>query len=130
MPPRPRPDANQRPKRNYTPLAESRTQLFERLKAVGLIVPIPQKMPDNPSPNFDYSKRCAYHSGGPGHETEKCFALRDKIQDLIDEKVIHLKASNVHNNPLPNHGDEKVNMIDPSKECNLEGTIKKSRNSI
>lgn len=39
--------------------------------------------------NYDPSKRCAYHFRVSGHSTEKFWALKYKIQDLIDsEKIV------------------------------------------
>ncbi|KAJ8535673.1 hypothetical protein K7X08_023393 [Anisodus acutangulus] len=75
--------------------------------------------------SYDETKHCAYHSGIPGHDTENCYALRDKIEALIKEGVIQLKgpSSNVNDNPLPNHDDANVNMITVDEEHNLEGTI-------
>ncbi|KAJ8535672.1 hypothetical protein K7X08_023392 [Anisodus acutangulus] len=114
-----------KPAKTYTPLAEPRAQLYERLKTAGILQPIPGNIP-NPIPrSYDETKHCAYHSGIPGHDTENCYALRDKIEALIKEGVIQLKgpSSNVNDNPLPNHDDANVNMITVDEEHNLEGTI-------
>ncbi|KAJ8566121.1 hypothetical protein K7X08_030598 [Anisodus acutangulus] len=91
----------------------------------GILQPIQGNVP-NPIPKWhDKTKHCAYHSGIPGHDTENCYALRDKIEALIKEGVIQLKgpSSNVNDNPLPNHDDANVNMITVDEEHNLEGTI-------
>ena len=45
---------------------------------------------------------CAYHQG-PGHETDRCTALRHAIQDLIDRGLVHLGQPSVTTNPLPAH---------------------------
>ena len=34
---------------------------------------------------------CAYHSGMEGHTIEEFYDLKDKIQQLIDAKVIRLE---------------------------------------
>ena len=80
------------------------SQVFEKLKAKGLLKPLDTKPVPNPLPaRFDVSKRCAYHQG-PGHNTDKCYNLCHAIQDLIDTKVIASPTRpNITNNPLPNH---------------------------
>ncbi|KAJ8574037.1 hypothetical protein K7X08_010548 [Anisodus acutangulus] len=91
----------------------------------GILQPIQGNIP-NPVPKWhDKTKHCAYHSGIPGHDTENCYALRDKIEALIKEGVIQLKgpSSNVNDNPLPDHDNANVNMITVDEEHNLEGTI-------
>ncbi|KAJ8527706.1 hypothetical protein K7X08_015157 [Anisodus acutangulus] len=90
-----------------------------------VVTPIPGNVP-NPVPKWhDETKHCAYHSGIPGHDTENCYALRDKIEALIKEGVIQLKgpSSNVNDNSLPDHDDANVNIITVDEEHNLEGTI-------
>ena len=79
-------------------------QVFEKLKAKGLLKPLDPRPIPNPWPaRFDVTKRCAYHQS-LGHDTDKCFGLRDVIQDLIDNEVIALPTRpSVTNNPLPNH---------------------------
>ncbi|KAJ8563623.1 hypothetical protein K7X08_032075 [Anisodus acutangulus] len=87
--------------------------------------PIQGNVP-NPVPKWhDETKHCVYHSGIPRHDTENCYALRDKIEALIKEGVIQLKgpSSNVNDNPLPDHDNANVNMITVDEEHNLEGTI-------
>jgi len=80
------------------------SQVFEKLKAKGLIKPLdPRPIPNLLPARFDVTKRYAYHQS-PGHDTNKCFGLRHGIQDLIDTKVIALLTRpSVTNNPLPNH---------------------------
>ncbi|RVW24845.1 Retrovirus-related Pol polyprotein from transposon 297 [Vitis vinifera] len=50
---------------------------------------------------------CAYHQG-PGHETDRCTALRHAIQDLIDQGLVHLGQPSVTTNPLPTHTTHAV----------------------
>ena len=84
----------------YMPIS----QVFDKLKAKGLLKPLAQRTIPNPLPSkFDVNKRCAYHQG-PGHDIDNCFSLRHAIQDLIDNKVIAPPARpSITNNPLPNH---------------------------
>ncbi|XP_060181241.1 uncharacterized protein LOC132610855 [Lycium barbarum] len=108
--------------RNNTRFAEPLAQLFERMKAAGVIQPIEGKIPD-PIPRwFDGSKRCAYHSGVAGHDTEDCYGLKNKIEALIKEGAIQLTGArpNVDNNPLPTHENANVNMITVEKDGDVK----------
>ncbi|XP_049387091.1 uncharacterized protein LOC125851355 [Solanum stenotomum] len=121
----PRPNLERKPPRVFAPLAEARTQLFERLRAAGLIQPVDARAINPTTKFFRADQRCAYHSGGAGHDTEGCINLKHKIQDLIDNRVITLQASapNVNLNPLPNHGGATINMIERDKDWLANGTI-------
>ena len=63
---------------------------------------------------YRLDQRCAYHSNSVGHDTEDCINLKYKIQYLIDQDVVSLKPAtpNVNNNPMPNHRDGNVSMIE------------------
>ncbi|XP_060170681.1 uncharacterized protein LOC132601617 [Lycium barbarum] len=55
---------------------------------------------------------------GNVHSTEDCINLKHKIQDLIDKKEITLETAtpNVNTNPLPNHGNNGVHMIERDED--------------
>ena len=80
------------------------SQIFDKLKAKGLLKPLDLRRIPNPLPSrFDVNKRCAYHQG-PSHDTSNCFGLHHAIQNLIDNKVIVPPTRpSITNNPLPNH---------------------------
>ncbi|XP_070048831.1 uncharacterized protein [Nicotiana tomentosiformis] len=106
---RPKPDyrkERQQRKETFTPLGESYTSLFQRLRQLDVLRPIEPKIP-NPLPrNLDYSLRCAYCSDASGHDTEKCWHLKRAIQELIDTNQIMVQspeAPNINQNPLPAH---------------------------
>ena len=65
--------------------------------------PPPQPIP----PQFRMDLHCAYHQG-PGHETDRCTALRHVVQDLIDQGLVHLGQPSVTTNPLPAHTTHAV----------------------
>ncbi|RVW69088.1 hypothetical protein CK203_063712 [Vitis vinifera] len=65
--------------------------------------PLPQPIPAQ----FRMDLHCAYHQG-PGHETDRCTALRHAIQDLIDQGLVHLGQPSVTTNPLPTHTTHAV----------------------
>jgi len=80
----PRPDSrfkdSRQPKYNrYTPLVSNRVRILEEALNADLIT-IPQRVPT--PPNADTTKHCQYHQNY-GHTMEDCFALKDKIEELI-----------------------------------------------
>ena len=88
----PRPKFRKAPK-VFTPLRESQTQLYERLKAMGMLYPI-EGRPVNPLGKFyRASHRCAYHSGAVGHNTENCSTLKHKIQNMINKNLISIEET-------------------------------------
>ena len=77
----------------FTPLRESQTQLYERLKAMGMLHPIVGR-PSNPLGKFYRADhRCAYHSGVVGHDTENCSTLKHKIQNMINNNLINIEET-------------------------------------
>ncbi|XP_049405282.1 uncharacterized protein LOC125868753 [Solanum stenotomum] len=111
--PRPCPNPEARNTRAYTPIVEPYAQLFESLRTAGVLQPVEGKLPDPIFRNFDGNKRCAYHSGIQGHDTEDCYGLKNQIESLIRRGVIKCTPTppNVNNNPLPNHENREVNMV-------------------
>ncbi|XP_050919781.1 uncharacterized protein LOC127137354 [Lathyrus oleraceus] len=90
------------------------TDLVPYLIHVGAIVPkeIPQAMsPYHYKHNPNAS--CAYHAGHVGHSTEDCWPLKNKIQDLIDRKILTFSEEkpNVKTNPIPNHDGPSVSVV-------------------
>ena len=66
------------------------------------------------SPLYNPNARCAYHSDSPGHDTNNCWTLKNKVQDLIDAKEIEFDPSetpNVITAPMPKNGPG-INDID------------------
>ncbi|XP_071912359.1 uncharacterized protein [Coffea arabica] len=80
------------------------------LKAGGKIGTVPHKLyPKSIPPGDDAQASCAYHSGSSGHTAGNCWALKHKIQDMIDSGDILLRRKgeqgpNVSKNPLPEYG--------------------------
>ena len=51
--------------------------------------------------------KCAFHSDSLGHDTNSCWPLKNKIQDLIESKEVEFDAPkklNVISAPMPKHG--------------------------
>ena len=88
----PRPKFRKAPK-VFTPLKESQTQLYERLKAMGMLYPI-EGRPANPLGIFYRADhRCACHSEVIGHDIENCSTLKHKIQNLINNNLIDIEET-------------------------------------
>ncbi|GAU44843.1 hypothetical protein TSUD_400440 [Trifolium subterraneum] len=67
--------------REYTPLNRTRVHVLHGILQAGL-APLPPPKMHNTIMGPDTEAWCAYHRR-KGHETERCFRLRDLIEDLI-----------------------------------------------
>ena len=64
-------------------------QALQHLLRLNLItLRAPPRNPNISAPNYHPNRRCAYHSDSPGHDTADCWALKNKVQDLINEGVV------------------------------------------
>src|SRR6185503_14387750 len=79
---------------------------FDRLHGQGLIMPIgpfPEPRPENRTTSYDPNAYCKFHQG-KDHTTEKCWRLKDAIQDLIDANQLPVppggKKPNIQTGPL------------------------------
>lgn len=78
--------------------------------------------PERLAASYDVNARCEYHSGGVGHNTERCFSLKNKVQDLIDFKAIQFTPNNTPNvtqNPMPLHAKPGVNAIERAENSDI-----------
>ena len=76
------------------------------LEAELITLRAPLRNPNTSAPTYHPNERCAYHSDSPGHDTNNCWALKNKIQDMIDAGEIQFEVSetpNIITAPLPNH---------------------------
>ena len=77
------------PKRQFTKLNMQLSQALQHLLRMNLMTLIgPHLNPKTSSPNYNPDARCAYHSNSPGHDTDDCWKLKYKIQNLIDEGAL------------------------------------------
>lgn len=74
------------------------------------LVPLPTHLPRG----YDANVRCDFHAGSPGHTTKKCLALKFKVQELLDSKIISFtpENTNVKDNPLLGHVGPTINTIE------------------
>ena len=77
------------PKRQFTRIGMSLAQVLQLMLEGELItLKAPPRNPNTAAPSYRPKQRCAYHSDGPGHDTNNCWALKNRIQDLFDEGVL------------------------------------------
>ncbi|XP_058764021.1 uncharacterized protein LOC131637455 [Vicia villosa] len=100
------PQRQRYPERRIDPVPMPYAQLLPQLLAGQLIQLREMGPPPNPlPPGYDANARCEFHSVAPGHTIEKCRALKYKVQDLLDDKIISFAPTgpNVQNNCMPPH---------------------------
>ncbi|KAH0781776.1 hypothetical protein KY290_001374 [Solanum tuberosum] len=84
-------NVEKRPIKIYTLLIEPIDQFYEKLRLAGHIASISEIRMNICARWIEPSKVCTYHSGMKGHTIEECRDLKDKIQQLIDTKIICLE---------------------------------------
>lgn len=77
----------------------------------------PLAPPPIPPRGYDANSRYDFHDGLPRHATERCLALKFKVQDLLDHKVISFTAyiPNAKNNQMSGHDGPNINTIKNSE---------------
>lgn len=74
------------------------SQLLPQLLALKKVTVIPPRPMSNPLPRwYNPNARCEFHSGGAGHETDNCYNLKHRVQDLIDQKLLIFKQEDKPN---------------------------------
>ena len=90
------------------------------------------KNPNTTSPRYNPNGRCAYHSESLRHDINDCWALKNKVQDLIEAKEIEFdppKTPNVITAPMPKHepGISAIDVVSTTKDadsdCNMDKWI-------
>ncbi|KAK4707293.1 hypothetical protein R3W88_033140 [Solanum pinnatisectum] len=113
-------------KRKFTPLGESYSNLFQKLRRIRVIDSIPPHRLNPTTLGFKANERCEYHSGAPGHNSDNCWTLKGVIEKLIDNGVVVVtddqNIPNVTNNPLPAQNN-LVGMICDDQEYKLLGKM-------
>src|SRR4051812_28886255 len=110
-----RQDKQVTPRHQFTKINMSLAQALQHLLNLKLItLRDPPKNPNTSAPSYKPNARCAYHSNSPGHDTENCWPLKNKIQDMIDAGEIEFDSPatpNVITAPMPNH-NKITNTVD------------------
>ncbi|XP_050896739.1 uncharacterized protein LOC127103531 [Lathyrus oleraceus] len=99
----------------FNPIPMSYTEFYPSLLRKGLVVPRPMgPQPDRLPPWYNPNAHCPFHEGAPRHDLEGCYALKHRVRELIESKILSFKdmGPNVKNNPLPPHGNPAVNAIE------------------
>ena len=77
--------------------------LQRTLQAELITLKAPLRNPNTFAPTYHPNERCEYHSDSPGHDTNNSWALKNKVQDMIDAKEVEfdpLETPNVINAPM------------------------------
>ena len=61
--------------------------------------------------SYDPNVHCDYHTGNPGHSTEDCISLKQKVQTLIEVGRINFRSPDQSNNLLPNFSRAKTEEV-------------------
>ena len=72
------------------------------------------KNPNTASPRYNPNAQCAYHSDSLGHNKNDCWALKNKVQDLLEAKEVKFDAPEIPNvitTLIPKHGCD-VNAVE------------------
>ena len=103
------------PIRRCPPLPVSQAEIFKQLVTEGLIKPVHTRRWVPPYPAwYNPNVNCAYHDDVPGHSTENCNTLRQKIYELI--KAGNIKLS-LGKDETPQTNDQiKINLIREEKD--------------
>ena len=95
----------ERPQWQFTRINMTSAQVIPHLLKLNLTsLKEAPKNPNTSSPYYHSIAKCAYHSDSAGHDTNNCWALKNKIQDLIDAKEVEFDAPekpNVIYAPMP-----------------------------
>ncbi|KAK2410366.1 hypothetical protein QL285_045732 [Trifolium repens] len=67
-------------------------QLFPHLVHNGMVTPEALRPRTAPFPVwYDTKAKCAYHADAEGHSTDNCRAFKNKVQELVDQKLLTFK---------------------------------------
>jgi hypothetical protein len=104
--------------RQFTPLPMPLMELYPILIEKNLILPVVPRPYNGPQRrDFNQNLTCDFHFGEVGHTVENCNQLKHRVQDLIDHGILKFEGlPNITTNPLPNHPEGGVNMVEIEEE--------------
>ncbi|KAK2422265.1 hypothetical protein QL285_032811 [Trifolium repens] len=87
----------QRAKKVVDPIPVSYSQLLPYLVHNGMVTPEALRPRTAPFPVwYDTKAKCAYHADAEGHSTDNCRAFKNKVQELIEQKLLTFKEGEPH----------------------------------
>ncbi|KAK2423098.1 hypothetical protein QL285_033575 [Trifolium repens] len=92
VPVNPVPQPQQRVKKVFDSIPVPYEELLPYLVNNGMVAPIASLPRNPPFPAwYDPKAKCAYHVDAEGHSTDNCRAFKNKVQELIDKKLLTFK---------------------------------------
>ncbi|XP_052885749.1 uncharacterized protein LOC108485269 [Gossypium arboreum] len=111
----------------FTPIPMTYRELYQNLFNAHVVSPFYLKPLQPPYPKwYDATVQCEYHAGIIGHSIENCAAFKKLVERLIKMGIVRFDdpaTSNIVGNPLPNHTDQRVDVI-------CEGLNKKTKYEV
>ena len=103
-------------------------ELYPKLIQGSLLVPVSIPPIQPPYPRW-YNENTSfdYHSSNRGHFLEDCIALKWRVREFIKRGELTFEdedVPNVNENPLPNHGGPKVNVVKSSQEMQVKRDVR------
>ena len=91
-----------RPLRKFGPLLMPPSQLLQHLVKASLVELKPLAASSGAlPPRYDANARCEYHANSLSHTLQKCWAFKNKVQDLLEAQDITFKKPNIKSKPMP-----------------------------
>ncbi|XP_050876603.1 uncharacterized protein LOC127080316 [Lathyrus oleraceus] len=106
-----------KPERKFDPIPTTYARMLPYLLKGSLVQLRELKPPTVLPPGYDANAHCEFHMGAPDHTIENCRALKHKVRDLIDSRVITFTPNgpNTNNNPMPPHAGPSVSVVKEEK---------------
>ncbi|XP_040940054.1 uncharacterized protein [Gossypium hirsutum] len=98
---------------SFTPIPLTYQELYQSLFNAHAIPHFHLKPLQPPYPKwYDANAKCEYHAGISGHSIENCTGFKKVVERLIKMGVVKFDDTLSNENPLPNHGDQGVNVVE------------------
>ncbi|XP_052881220.1 uncharacterized protein LOC128289414 [Gossypium arboreum] len=97
---------------SFTPIPVTYRELYQSLFNAHAIAPFHLKLLQPLySKWYNANAKCEYHTGISGHSIENCTGFKKIVERLIRMGVVKFDDTLSNENPLPNHGDQGVNIV-------------------
>ncbi|XP_052483088.1 uncharacterized protein LOC128036210 [Gossypium raimondii] len=105
----------------FTPILMSYRELYRNLFDAHVGSPFYLKPLQPPYPKwYDANAQYDYHVGITGHSIENCTTFKKLVERLIGIGVVKFDEATKAENPLPNHTDGGVNMMDEDRRIKVD----------